>query len=94
MKEDFIFSTLLFRSLQDLSKELNQMKRERQRKDPIRILDEEGLITSYQQQRRQENLRPPHRSTVPTFFEEGEWYRNEEIREPETHETLSLYLEE
>ena len=31
---------------------------------------------------------------MPTFFEGGERYRNEERREPETHETLSLYLEE
>ena len=31
---------------------------------------------------------------MATLFEEGEWYNNEEIREPETHETLSLYLEE
>ena len=31
---------------------------------------------------------------MPAFFEEGERYRNEERREPETHETLILYLEE
>ena len=31
---------------------------------------------------------------MPTYSEEGERYRNEERREPETHETLSLYLEE
>ena len=76
MKEDCSFVTLLFRSFQYLSKEVNQMKRERQRKDPRRILDEEGTSTSYQQQRRSENHRSPHRSTMPTFFEEGEWYIN------------------
>ena len=31
---------------------------------------------------------------MPSFFEEGKRYRNEGRREPETHETLSLYLEE
>ena len=66
------------------------MKRVRQREDPRRIFDEEGPSTSYQQQRKPEN----HRSNMPTFFEEGEWYINEERRKPETHETLSLYLED
>ena len=66
------------------------MKRERQRKDTRIRLDEEGPSISYQQQRKLEN----HKSTMPTFFEGGEMYRNEEIRGPETHETLSLYLEE
>jgi len=31
---------------------------------------------------------------VPTFFEEGERYRNEGRNELETHETLNFYLEE
>ena len=31
---------------------------------------------------------------MPTFFGEGERCINEERNEPETHETLSLYLEE
>ena len=68
------------------------MKEEEQREDPRSISDEEN--TSYQQQRRLKNHGSPHRTTMPTFFEEGERYRNEEINEPETHETLSLYLEE
>ena len=70
------------------------MKGERKWKDPRRRFDEEGPSTSYQQKRRPKNHRSPHRSTMLTFFEEGERYRNEERREPETHETLSLYLEE
>ena len=68
------------------------MKEEEQREDPRRRSDEES--TSYQQQERPQNPRSPHRSTMPTFFEEGERYRSEERNEPETHETLSLYLEE
>ena len=72
------------------------MKKERQKENPRRRFDKEGSITSYQQKIKPENHRSPHRSTMPTFFEEGEWYRNEERRnmELETHEALSLYLEE
>ena len=88
------FSTPLFRSMQDLSKEVNQIRKEGQREDPRRICDEEGPRTSYQRRRKLENPRSPHRSTMPTFFEEGERYRSEERNETETHETLSLYLEE
>ena len=68
------------------------MKEEEQEEDPRSRSDEES--TSYQQQRRLENPRSPHRSTIPTFFEEGERYTSEEKNELETHETLSLYLEE
>ena len=51
----------------------------------MRFQEEEGsLSTSYQQRRRPENPRSPHRSTIPTFFEEGERYRNEEKRCKET----------
>ena len=70
------------------------MKKERQRKDTRRRIEEEGPSTSYQQKRKSENHRSPHRSTMPTFFEEGDRYRKGERREPEIHETLSLYLEE
>ena len=74
--EDEKYLTPFFRSMQDLSKEVYQMKEEEQREDPRRICDEES--TSCQQQRRPENPRSPHRSTMPTFFEEGERYRSEE----------------
>ena len=74
MMEDCSFATLLFISLQDISKKVNKMKREIQRKDRRRRLDEEGPSTSYQQQRKLENHRSPHIYTMPTFFEEGEWY--------------------
>ena len=70
------------------------MKGESQRKDPRRRFEEEGPSTSYQQKRKPEDHRSPHRSTMPTLFEEGERYRNEERKEPKTHETLSLYLKE
>ena len=90
--EDVRSITPFFISMQYLSKEVNQMKKEEQREDPRRRSDEEN--TSYQQQRRPENPRSPHRSTIPTFFEEGEGYRSKERHEPKTHETLSLYLEE
>ena len=94
MKEYCSFSTPLFRSMKDLSKEVKQMKRERKKEYLRRIFDEEGLSTSYQQKREPENHISPHRSTIPNFSEEGEWYRNKGKKEPETHETLSLYLEE
>ena len=68
MKEDYNFSTPIFRSMQDLSKEVNQMKRERKIKDPRIILDEEGPSTSYHQ-RKLEKHRSPQRSTMPTFFQ-------------------------
>ena len=70
------------------------MKTKRKKEDPRTRFEEEGPSTSYQQKRRPENHRSPHRSTMPTFSEEGERYRNEERREPTTHETLSLYLKE
>ena len=70
------------------------MKEERKQEDPRRRLDEEDPSTSYQQRRKPENHRSPQRSTMPTFFGEGERCRDEERREPRTHETLSLYLEE
>ena len=70
------------------------MKKERQRKDRRRRFEEEGPSTSYQQKRKPENHRSPHRPIMPTLSKEGERYRNEERRELETHETLILYLEE
>ena len=90
MKEDYNLATPLLRFMQDISKEVNQINKERKRKDLGRRFEEEGLSTSYQQKIRPKN----HRSTMSTFFEEGERYRNEEKRESKTHETLSLYLEE
>ena len=39
------------------------MKKERQRKDPRRRFEEEGPSTSYQQRRKPENHKSPHRST-------------------------------
>ena len=92
IREDVKYVPPFFRSIQDLSKEVNQMKEEEHRKYPRSRSDEES--TSYQQQRRPENPRSPHRSTMPTFFEEGERCRNEERNEPETHETLNIYFEE
>ena len=70
------------------------MKEDRQKEGPRRRCDEEGPNTSYQQRRKPENPRSPHRSTMPTFFGEVKRCRNEERNEPKTHETLSLYLEE
>ena len=75
--EDENSTTPFFRSMQDLSKEVNPMKKEGQKEDPRRIFDEEGPNTSYQQRRKPENHRSPHRSTMPTFFGEGERCRNE-----------------
>ena len=73
--EDENSVTPFFRSMQYLSKEVYQMKEEEQKEDPRSRSDEES--TSYQQQRRPENPRSPHISTMPTFFEEGERYRSE-----------------
>ena len=92
--EDENYVTPLFRSMQDLSKEVNPMNKKGHKEDPRRRLDEEDPSTSYQQRRKPENHRSPHRSTMPTFFEEGEGCRNEGKNELETHETLILYLEE
>ena len=36
--------------------------------------------TSYEQRKILENPKSPHRSIMPTFFEEGERYSNEEER--------------
>ena len=76
MKEDNSASPL-FRSMKDLSKEVNKMKKERKKEDPRIILDEEGPSTSYQQKGIPENPRSPHRYTMPTFFGEGERCRDE-----------------
>ena len=92
--EDDNSAVPFFISMQDISKEVNPMKNEGQKEYPRRICDEEGPSTSYQQRRKLENPRYHHRSTMPTFLGEGERCRNEERNEPETHETLILYLEE
>ena len=51
MKEDCSFATLLFGSMQDLSKEVHQMKRESKKEDLRIIFDEEGPNTSYQHEK-------------------------------------------
>ena len=88
--EDENSATPFFKSMEDLSKEFNPMKKEGQKEDARIRCDEEGPSTSYQQRRKLENPRSPHRSTMPTFFGEGERCRNEERNELETHETLSV----
>ena len=55
------------------------MKKEGQKEDPRRRCDNEGPSTSYQQRRKPENTRSPHRSTMPTFFEEGDRNRSNEM---------------
>ena len=91
MKEDCSFSTLLFRIMQGLSEEVNQMKRERQRKDP-RIFDEEGPSTSYQHEKQLEKQRASHHSTRSTFFDKREDWS--EYEGDLGHETLSKYFSE
>ena len=76
--EDHNSATPFFRSMQDLSKEVNPIKKEGHKEDTRRRFDEEGLSNSYQQRRKEENHRTPHRYTMPNFSEEGERYRNEE----------------
>ena len=75
--EDDKSATPFFRSMHDLFKEVNQMNNEGQKEDPRRRLDEEDPSTSYQQRRKPENTRSPHRSTLPTLFGEGERCINE-----------------
>ena len=58
--------------MKDLSKEINESRRERQRETSIRFQDEEGPNTSFQQQRRPENQKTSHYSTRSTFFDEKE----------------------
>ena len=74
--EGLIFASSSFISMKDLSKEINETRRERKIETSRRFQDEEGPSTSFQQQRRPENHRSPHGSIMATFFEEGEWYRN------------------
>ena len=69
------FVTPFLRSMQYISKEVYQMKEEEQREGPRKRYDEEN--TSYQKQRRPKNPIYPHRSTMPTLFEEGDRYRSE-----------------
>ena len=58
-----------FRYMKDISKEINETRRERKRETSIRFQDEEGPNTYFQQQRRPEKKRAPHYSTRSTFFE-------------------------
>ena len=45
--EDNNSATPFFRSMEDLSKEVNPTKKEGQKEEPRRRCDEEGLNTSY-----------------------------------------------
>ena len=97
MEQMRLFSSFL-KSKKGLSQEVNQKRERRSTETPrgfreetscskscMRFQEEEGSpSTSYQQSRRPENPRSPHRSTMPTFFEEGERYSNEEERCKET----------
>ena len=87
-------ATPFFRSMLDVSKEVNLMQKEGLNEDPRRRCDKEGPSTSYQQRRKLESPRSLQRYTMPTLFGEGERCIKEERIEPETHETLTLYLEE
>ena len=77
--------------MKDLSEEINEARRERQRETSRRFQDEEGPNTSFQQQRRLEKQKASHYSTRSTFFEKEDW---SEYDEGLGHETLSEYLSE
>ena len=86
--EGLIFSSSSIRSMKDLSKEINEARRERKRETSTRFQDEEGPNTSFQQQRRLEKQKASHYSTRSTFFEKEYLY---EYDEGLGNETLSDY---
>ena len=90
--EGLSFASSSFISMKDLSKEINEARRERQRETSRRFQDEEGPNTYFQQQRRPKKQRASHYSTRSILFDEKEdWY---EYVEYLGHETLSEYLSE
>ena len=89
--EGLSFAPSFFRSMKDLSKEINETRRERQRETPRRFEDEEGPNTSFQQQRRPEKKTASHYSIRSTFFEKED---QSECDEGLGHETLSEYISE
>ena len=73
--EGLIFASYLFIDMKDLSKEIKETRRERQRETSRRFQEEEGPNTFFQQQGRSNKQRSSNYSTRSTFFDEKEeWY--------------------
>ena len=89
--EGLIFASSSFGYMKDLSKEINETRREGKRETSRRFQDEEGPNTYFQQQRRPKKQRASHYSTRSTFFEKEDW---SEYDEGLGHETISEYLSE
>ena len=87
--EGLSFASSSFRSMKDLSKEINEMRRKRQRETSIRFQDEEGPNTSFQQQRRLKKKTTSHYSTRSTFFDKEDW---SEYDEGLGNENVSEYM--
>ena len=87
--EGLFFASSFFRAMKDISKEINETRRERKRETSRRFQKEECPSTSYQQQRRLEKKRDSHYSTRSTFFEKENWSKYDEGL---GHEILSEYL--
>ena len=92
MAEGLNFATLLFRYMQDLSKETKEMRRGRQRETSRGFQNEEGPRTSYQQHKQPTMQRAPQHFSISSFLAEGdEWHGDGGYLE---NETPSTYLAE
>ena len=92
MEEGLIFSTLLFRSMQDLNMEIKEMRRERQKETSRGFQNGEGPSTSYHQYKQLAVQKVPQCPTMPTFLVEiNEWHGDGGYLE---HDTLTDYIAE
>ena len=90
--EGLSFASYFFRDMKDLSKYINETRREGKRETSRRFQDEEGPNTSFQNQRSPEKQGASYHSNRSTFFDEREdWSKYDEGL---GHETLSKYLTE
>ena len=77
--------------MQNLTMEIKEMRRERQKETSRGFQNGEGPSTSYQQYKQPVVPKVPQRPTMPTFLvEENEWHGDGGYLE---HETPSDYLE-
>ena len=92
MAEGLSFSTPHFRSMQYLTMEIKEMRKERKKETSRGFQNGEGLSTSYEHYKQPMVQKVPQHPTMPTFLAEGnEWHGDGGYLE---HETLSDYLAE
>ena len=70
--EGMSFISSLFRSMRGLTKEVKQIRMERNNETSVGFQDEEGPCTSYQQKKEPVLNRAPKKYTMPFYFEEEE----------------------